>query len=187
LNGVKNPGTPLLILVAEKSTFLEPFRILNILRVLAARLSKTPQYLKAGLIVYAARPLPLVDPTTEAGEIVRAYEEAPILEGPPNPATALREAGEMALDYLTPLTTPRVAVVFWSLKSRPRRVLRVAGHYLAQLGFKLALIAFTSKRRPWLQRYLPPGSLVVEVDSTGRPERVAETIMGLLGATGQEG
>jgi hypothetical protein len=177
-------GIPLMIVAAEKSTFLEPFRILNILRALAARLSRDSRYLRIGLVVYAARPLPLVDPVVDAGMIVRAYEEAPVLEGSPNPAMALREAGEMALDYLTPLTAPRLVLLFWSLKSRPQRVFRVAAHYLAYLGFKLALIAFTSKRRPWLQRYLPPNSLIVETDYSNRPERVVDTIMGLLGVAG---
>jgi len=180
-------AVPLLIIVAEKSAFLEPFRILNILRVLAARAVRLPYYMRAGLIAYAARPLPLVDPTIDVEAVVRAYEEAPVLDGPPNPAAALREAGDMALDYLSPLTNPRLVVLFWSLKSRPRRILRVASHYLASLGFSIALVAFTSKKRPWLQRYLPPGSTIVETDYSSRPERVIDAIIGLLGGSREEG
>jgi len=174
-------GLPLLVVAAEKSGLLEPYKVSAVLRGFASGVEGRGDYLRVGLIVYAGRPLPILDPVEDVQRLVEAYEEAPVLEGPPNPALALREAGEMLLDYSTPLPGSRLVLLLWSLKSRPRRVLRVAAHYVASLGAGIALVAFTSKRRPWLQRYFPQGTRVFEVESPpARLGRLGESLVGLV-------
>ncbi len=169
-------GVPLVIVAAEKSRFLEPYKVQATLA--SWREGLAGHAVLAGLVAYAAHALPLVDPQGDPELVVRAYEEAPILDGAPNPVAALREAADMIADYSNALTRPRLVVLLWSLKSRPRHLLRILANYIESLGAGLLVVAYTAKRRPWLPRYFP-GARIVEVDPM-RPSRGSQAILDAL-------
>lgn len=173
-------GIPLVVLVAEKSKFLEPYKVEAVLK--RAVDSITPAGGEVSLVVYSSRALPLLDPTPDAPRILEAYEEAPILPGAPEPSLALREAGELVAHYRDSLTGPVVVVLLWSTKSRPRRALRVAEFYLAALGARLVVVLLSPKRRPWAQKFFPHAASILYSDPPARIGRIGEALSRALEA-----
>lgn len=179
-SSVRN-GTLDAVLALEKSRFIEPYQALRILEGIVKAL-RILEGVRAGLIVYGGYALPLLNPTTELDRVASAYDEAPIIPGAPNPASALAEAVDMLEDYMDSLSGVRTLILLWSLKSRPRPSLRMLSSYIRSSGVKLILILTTNKRPAWLNKYFGEDVEALLVRWNTSPERLGLRLMRILEA-----